>query len=83
MSWEARSGAWLQSRENQISASAWSIKIIVVSSCCSRHTRSVHVQERIHFEREREREREESDLYSVSMLCFFVKEGKYFPVIKL
>jgi hypothetical protein len=35
------------------------------------------------FEREREREREESDLYSVSMLCFFVKEGKYFPVIKL
>jgi hypothetical protein len=35
------------------------------------------------FEREREREREESDLYSVSMLCFFVKEGKYFPAIKL
>jgi hypothetical protein len=32
---------------------------------------------------EREREREESDLYSVSMLCFFVKEGKYFPAIKL
>jgi len=57
MSWEAQSGAWLQSRENQISASAWSIKIIVVSSCCSSHTRSVHVQERIHFEREREWER--------------------------
>ena len=44
---------------------------------------SIVLVKRFEREREREREREESDLYSVSMLCFFVKEGKYFPVIKL